>query len=81
MYIESEGLIMNILEVARIGLWLEDPYGDGIRLEAIRNPSEARVAAEDLIYNNQLTLGGEELIRNEYEPISKSNIKWYKRQH
>lgn len=58
---------LDLVMIAAIGLYLDDPYGDGIRLEKIRNPSAARQAALDLVYNRQLVLGGEELIRSAYE--------------
>ena len=47
-------------DFAKVALWLDDPYGDGIRLEAIRNPSPARAAALDLVKTGQHTLLGDE---------------------
>jgi hypothetical protein len=57
---------IDILTLARLGVWLDDPYGDGIRLEAIRNPSLGREAALSLLHG-QPTLDFERVIRDEYE--------------
>ena len=48
----------NITEIqaVTIGLWLDDPYGDGIRLEAIRNPSAERIAAIEFKQTGQRTI-------------------------
>lgn len=43
---------MLIKDIIKIGLWLDDPYGDGIRLEAIRKPRMARIVA--LNYKEEL---------------------------
>ena len=57
---------IDILTLARLGVWLDDPYGDGIRLQAIRNPSRGREAALSLLHG-QPTLDFERVIRDEYE--------------
>ena len=57
---------IDIMTLARLGVWLDDPYGDGIRLQAIRNPSLGREAALSLLYG-QPTLDFERVIRDEYE--------------
>lgn len=36
---------LTIRQIAIAGLWTDDPYGDGIRLERIRNPVHSRLAA------------------------------------
>jgi len=43
-------------EAVKVGLWLDDPYGDGIRLERIREPSPKRRAALDYSITGQRTL-------------------------
>jgi hypothetical protein len=57
---------LDLLSIAKLGVWLDDPYGDGIRLTRVRIPSPGRIAALELIRGAPL-LGSEELIRNEYE--------------
>jgi hypothetical protein len=57
---------LSLHDIARIGVYLDDPYGDGIRLEKIRNPSDGRVAALCEIRGEPM-LDGEDLIRAEYE--------------
>jgi hypothetical protein len=57
---------IDILTLARLGVWLDDPYGDGDRLQAIRNPSLGREAALSLLHG-QPTLDFERVIRDEYE--------------
>jgi hypothetical protein len=59
---------LTLNEIARVGLYLDDPYGDGIRLDRVRNPSEGRVAARCEVRGEPM-LDGEELIRAEYESI------------
>ena len=56
---------MDLVTLAKLGVWLDDPYGDGIRLARVRDPSQGRVAALELIRGTPV-LGGEELILNEY---------------
>jgi len=56
---------MDLLTLAKLGVWLDDPYGDGIRLAKIRIPSPGRMAALELIKGTPV-LGCEELILNEY---------------
>lgn len=43
-------------EAVTVGLWLDDPYGDGIRLERIREPSAKRLAALAFVASGQRTL-------------------------
>lgn len=43
-------------EAVKVGLWLDDPYGDGIRLESIREPSAKRLAALEFFASGQRTL-------------------------
>jgi hypothetical protein len=57
---------IDIMTLARLGVWLDDPYGDGVRLQAIRNPSLGREAALSLLHG-QPTLDFERVIRDEYE--------------
>ncbi len=56
---------LSLLQLAKLGVWLDDPYGDGFRLESIRKPSIGRLAAMALIRGEPI-LGGEDLIRDEY---------------
>lgn len=55
------------VELAKAGLFIDDPYGDGIRLESIREPSEARQAALRIV-NNEAQFHDVELVREEYIP-------------
>jgi hypothetical protein len=55
----------DLLTLAKLGVWLDDPYGDGIRLTRIRIPSPGRMAALELIRGTPV-LGGTELILAEY---------------
>jgi hypothetical protein len=57
--------VLDTLTVAKLGVWLDDPHGDGIRLFTIRNPSPGRMAALNLIAGTPV-LGGDSLIRAEY---------------
>ena len=47
-------------DFARVALWLDDPYGDGIRLSIIRNPSPARIAATEFAKSGQRTITNDE---------------------
>ena len=72
-------LNLNLYQIAKIGRWLDDPYGDGIRLEIVREPSEGRLAAGDFVHdpewNNGYTLRErEELIRDEYEDLVRNYL-------
>jgi hypothetical protein len=58
---------LDIKQIARLALYVDDPYGDGIRLEHIRNPSEAHLAALRIL-NNDAQFWDEELVREEYLP-------------
>ena len=49
-------------ELIKIALWLDDPYGDGTRLEAIRNPTPARVAAIEFLKTGQRSLNHTERV-------------------
>lgn len=44
---------MNELALAKAFLYVDDPYGDGIRLAHVREPSAARVAATNIVYYGQ----------------------------
>ena len=56
---------LSIEDIARIGLFLDDPYGEGGRLECVREPSVGRMAAEALL-EGQPMLDGERFIKEEY---------------
>lgn len=56
---------LDLLAIAKLGVWMDDPYGDGIRLTRVRIPSSGRMAALELIRGTPM-LGGEELILAEY---------------
>lgn len=47
-------------DFTRVALWLDDPYGDGIRLSIIRNPSPARIAATEFAKTGQRTITNDE---------------------
>jgi hypothetical protein len=49
---------LNDRDCARIALYLEDPYGDGIRLESIRNPRPERVATLEFVATGQRSVDG-----------------------
>ena len=49
---------LTLIDVAKLGLYADDPYGDGIRLEHVRNPSAGRLDAITLIYENQFPIDG-----------------------
>lgn len=49
---------LSDVEAAKVGLWLDDPYGDGIRLSCIREPSDARIATIEFVNSGQRTLVG-----------------------
>lgn len=53
---------MNNVILAKAYLFVDDPYGDGIRLEHVRNPSPARIAAKDLVYTGQATFDAEAMM-------------------
>ena len=57
---------IDVLTLARLGVWLDDPYGDGIRCKAIREPSHGRWAALSLLHGQPI-LDFERVIRDEYE--------------
>lgn len=57
---------LTLTDIARIGLYLDDPYCDGIRLDKVREPSDGRLAALAEVAGEPM-LDGEELIRAEYE--------------
>ena len=50
---EREEKTMNELLVAKAFLFVDDPYGYGIRLNHVRHPSPARIAAIDLVRTGQ----------------------------
>ena len=69
---------LTLEDIARLGLWLDDPHGDGIRLERIRNPNPGRLAALDYVNNGHLTQSGECAIRYEYEARVLDHKNWRK---
>jgi hypothetical protein len=44
---------MNELTLAKAYLFVDDPYGDGIRLLHVREPSVGRVVATNIVYYGQ----------------------------
>ena len=45
VYTKARKNQLSDVDAAKVGLWLDDPYGDGIRLGKIRNPDKHRIAA------------------------------------
>lgn len=45
-------------ELVKIALYLDDPYGDGIRKEIIREPSPTRIAALEFVQSGQVDIFG-----------------------
>lgn len=68
---------LTVLELAILGVWLDDPYGDGIRLEKIRHPSPARQTALTIIHKKQYPLYTQEFY-DEYGWILNSDEVWTK---
>jgi len=64
----------SLTAIAKVGLRLDDWFGDGIRIEKVRNPNAARKAALDLVYKNQLPLD-ESIILDEYAATAIPLIK------
>ena len=54
--------MMDKILLAKAFLYVDDPYGDGIRLNHIRNPSPARIAALELVRSGQSSLNDLELM-------------------
>lgn len=50
---------------AKTFLYASDPYGDGIRLDHIRNPSQGYLVAEELVHDRQHWFGGLEIMIEE----------------
>ena len=50
---------------AKVGLYLDDPYGDGCRLDEIRNPNEGRQAAIRII-DGEPEFWDDDLVEKEY---------------
>ena len=44
------------VEAVKLALWNDDPYGDGIRLKAVREPSVERLAALLFVATGQRTI-------------------------
>lgn len=44
----------NPVVVAKIALYLQDPWGDGIRLDAVRNPTEEYQAASRMVQQSRV---------------------------
>lgn len=53
---------MNEIALAKAFLFVDDPYGDGIRLNHVRNPSPARRAALELVASGQTSFNAEALM-------------------
>ena len=69
---------LTLTDIARIGIIMDDPWGDGIRLEQIRNPSPARMAALAEVRGEPF-LDGETLIREAYESVARDPGLWTKK--
>ena len=54
--------MMNEYIVAKAFLYVDDPYGDGIRLEHVRNPSAARIVAKDLVHDGYFSFNALEIM-------------------
>jgi hypothetical protein len=57
---------MDKVALAKVFLFIDDPYGDGIRLDHVRNPSAARLAALDLVRDGQESIGDVDLMLAEH---------------
>ena len=55
----------DVMTVAKVGVYLDDPYGDGIRLDSIREPRPARIAALATLKDG-INLFDNQLIMDEY---------------
>jgi len=53
---------MNEVALAKAFLFVDDPYGDGIRLDHVRNPSAARIAAIELARHGQSSFDAVDLM-------------------
>jgi len=69
---------LTLTDIAKLGLFLDDPYGDGIRLAKVRNPNAGRSAAIAELKGEPL-LDGERFIRAEYESVVRDPANWTKR--
>jgi hypothetical protein len=69
---------LTINDIAKLGLYLDDPYGDGIRLKEVRVPDESRLAAIALV-NGEPFLDGEKKIRDKYESKVRNSSIWTKK--
>ena len=59
---------LTLLEIAEMGLRLDYPYSDGIRLQAIREPSVGRQDAINLVRDRQYPLDDTALLE-QYESV------------
>jgi len=59
---------LTLLEIAEMGLGLDDPYGDGIRLQIVREPSVGRQDALNLVHNGQYPLDHTAILE-QYESV------------
>lgn len=66
---------LTLTDIARIGLFLDDPYGDGIRIEYPWRLKAGRVAAQAEI-RGEPVLDGERLILEEYEARVRDPDLW-----
>jgi len=69
--------ILTDIEAAKVGLWLDDPFGDGIRLERIREPNRHRIAALKFVNEGIEDIFGDHLIyikNGRYYASKKANL-------
>lgn len=58
---------LTTMDIAILGTWLDDPYGDGIRLEHIRKPSmERQVACKFISEPKTCDMFADNIIENYY---------------
>ncbi len=69
---------LTVTDIAKLGLYLDDPFGDGGRLTKVAKPNEGRLAALAEV-RGEPVLGGEALIRAEYEATVRNPTNWTKK--
>ena len=62
----KEQLITNATMVAKIALYLQDPYGDGIRLDVVRHPSLEYQAARRMATTKVVDMFDREVVINAF---------------